>query len=140
MTAFSISEVARQTGLRPSAIRYYEQVGILPAAPRVAGQRRYDTSVVQRLAVLRRAQEVGFSLGEIRELFGGFRGAAWKTVAARKLRELDLEMERIQRMKQRLQNLHDRCACASVEQCGAAIISASRPAARSPRRGSPARG
>ena len=38
----SISEVARQIGLRPSAIRYYEQIGIFPSAQRRSGQRRYD--------------------------------------------------------------------------------------------------
>ena len=39
----TISEAARQTGLQASAIRYYEQIGLLPAAARVSGQRRYDT-------------------------------------------------------------------------------------------------
>lgn len=40
----SISKVAKQIGLRPSAIRYYEHIGILPPARRVSGQRRYDVS------------------------------------------------------------------------------------------------
>ena len=69
MTQLSISEVARQVGLRPSAIRYYEQMRILSPARRVSGQRRYDVAVVYQLAVLRRAQEVGFTLDEIRKLF-----------------------------------------------------------------------
>ena len=57
---------------RASAIRYYEQIGILAPARRVSGQRRYDETVLYRLAVVRRAQEAGFTLEEIRRLFFGF--------------------------------------------------------------------
>ena len=71
--ALSISEVAKQMGLRPSAIRYYEQIGILPPAHRVSGQRRYDVTVLHRLALVQRARQTGFTLGEIKELFFGFR-------------------------------------------------------------------
>jgi len=43
MPELTISEVARQVGLQASAIRYYERIGLLPRAPRVGGQRRYDS-------------------------------------------------------------------------------------------------
>ena len=76
-----ISQVAREAGLRPSAIRYYEQVRILPTPPRVSGQRRYDRSVLYRLAVVRRAQDMGFSLEEIRTLF--YPGRQTTTVSMR---------------------------------------------------------
>lgn len=59
--SLSISEVAKQIGLRPSAIRYYEQIGILPAAQRASGQRRYDLTVIHRL-VIQRARQTGFTL------------------------------------------------------------------------------
>lgn len=72
----SISEVATQVGLRPSAIRYYERIGILPPAQRVSGQRRYDNTVLHRLAVIQRARQTGFTLGEVKELFFGFRAGA----------------------------------------------------------------
>ena len=68
----TISEAARQTGLQASAIRYYEQIGLLPAAARMSGQRRYDTSILYRLAIIQRAQQLGFTLDEIRQLFFGF--------------------------------------------------------------------
>ena len=71
-----ISEVARRVGLQPSAIRYYEMIGLLPPARRISGQRRYDTTVLYRLAVIQRARQVGFTLDEIRQLFFGFRSAA----------------------------------------------------------------
>jgi MerR family redox-sensitive transcriptional activator SoxR len=82
----SISEVGRKVGLRTSAIRYYEQIGILEPARRVSGQRRYDETVLYRLAVIRRAQEVGFTLDEIRQLFFGFSQSTpisqrWKKIA-----------------------------------------------------------
>jgi MerR family redox-sensitive transcriptional activator SoxR len=127
MAQLSISQVARQVGLRPSAIRYYEEIGVMPRARRESGQRRYDQSAVHRLAVVRRAQEVGFSLDEVRQLFFGFRPATpasvrWKNIADRKLQELDAAMERIRVMKELLQRLQTRCVCGTVEQCGAAIL------------------
>lgn len=130
----TISEVARQAGLRPSAIRYYERIRILPAARRVSGQRRYEVSAVYRLAVVRMAQEAGFTLDEIRRLFFGFgkRSAAsgrWQQLAALKIAELDSRMQELQRMKALLERLRTRCQCETLEQCGAAI-SESRAAGR----------
>ena len=72
MPLLTISEVARQVGLQPSAIRYYEQIGILFPAQRISGQRRYDTTVLYRLAVIQRAQLTGFTLDEVQQLFFGF--------------------------------------------------------------------
>ena len=72
MAQWSISEIGRKVGLRASAIRYYEQIGILEPARRVSGRRHYDDRVLYRLAVVRRAQEAGFTLDEIRQLFFGF--------------------------------------------------------------------
>jgi hypothetical protein len=52
----TISQVARQIRLRPSAIRYCERIGLLPLAQRVNGQRRYDSTVLYRLAIIQRAR------------------------------------------------------------------------------------
>jgi MerR family redox-sensitive transcriptional activator SoxR len=127
MAQWSISEVARQVGLRPSAIRYYEEVGILPPPGRVGGQRRYDDDVLCWLAVVRRAQDAGFTLDEIRTLFFGFRrttplSARWKKLAQAKLAELDVQMQQIQAMKGLLERLQARCECQTVRQCGAAML------------------
>lgn len=62
MSQLTISQVARQVGLQPSAIRYYEQIGILLSAQRIGGMRRYDTTVLRRLAVIQRARQTGFTL------------------------------------------------------------------------------
>ncbi len=55
MALLTIAEVAQRTGLKSSAIRYYEEFGILPPAIRVSGQRRYDQVALYRLAVVQRA-------------------------------------------------------------------------------------
>ena len=68
----TIGEVASQAGTTTSAIRYYEEIGLLPRAVRVNSRRRYDPSTVQRLCVIERAQQAGFTLGEISGLFFGF--------------------------------------------------------------------
>jgi len=127
MAQLTISKVARQVGLRPSAIRYYEQIKILPPARRMSGQRRYAADTVYQLAVLRRAQEVGFTLDEIRQLFSGFRksiplSARWRKIAERKHIELDAQINRIQSMKHLLTRLQTCCQCETVNQCGAGIL------------------
>ena len=69
MAALTISEVAKRLGVRSSTIRYYEEIGILPPAHRLNGQRRYDQKVLYRLAVIQHAQRAGFSLPEKLQFF-----------------------------------------------------------------------
>ncbi len=76
MAGMSIGEVARKMGLRSSAIRYYERLGLIPKAPRVSGRRRYDERVLERLAMVRFAKHVGFSIAEIKVLLRGVDGRA----------------------------------------------------------------
>ena len=76
MESMSIGEVDQRVGVRPSALRYYEGVRLLPPPERENGRRRYDGEVLRealdRLAVVRVAQQAGFTLSEIRTLLGGF--------------------------------------------------------------------
>jgi MerR family transcriptional regulator, redox-sensitive transcriptional activator SoxR len=127
MEQWSISEVARQVGLSASAIRYYEQIGILLPPRRVSGQRRYDDTVLYRLAVVRTAQDAGFTLDEIRRLFFGFIQSTpisqrWRKIAERKMVELDAKIEQFQSMKSLLATLQNCCECETVERCGAGIL------------------
>jgi MerR family redox-sensitive transcriptional activator SoxR len=121
MAGLSIGEVARAAGVAPSAIRYYEDMGLLPQPARINGRRRYDDSTVQRLKVIHHAQEAGFTLSEIRELFFGFVAGThpnvrWETLALRKLDELEAQMARIEVMRGLLtEGL--RCGCLTMEQC-----------------------
>lgn len=126
MAWMTISQVARQVGLRPFAIRYYEQLGILPPARRVNGQRRFDETALYRLAVLQRSRELGFTLDEIRVLFFAFPDGApssirWTSVAQRKLEELGRLMERIRALQSLLEN-QGQCGCTSLEECGKWLV------------------
>lgn len=118
----TISEVANQTGLRASAIRYYEQIGVLPPAHRVSGQRRYDVTALHRLVVIQRARQTGFTLTEIKQLFFGFHPATppsirWQKLKKRKIVELDAMLEHIQSMRHLLQQ-QGKCRCTALEECG----------------------
>jgi MerR family transcriptional regulator, redox-sensitive transcriptional activator SoxR len=123
---FAISDVARLFGLRTSAIRYYEQMGILPRAMRRNGQRRYDNSVLFRLAVVQRARETGFTLEEIRELFFGFPPGTsppkrWHQLSQRKIAELQERMKRLKLMEILLKRLEN-CRCDALDECGEKIL------------------
>jgi len=122
MEELSIGEVARRAGLQPSAIRYYESVGVLPAPERVNGRRRYDSTVLQRLAAVQVARQAGFSIGDMRTLFDGFAedtpiSARWQALANKKLGELDALISQAQGMK-RLLELGLSCRCLRLEDCG----------------------
>lgn len=127
MAQLTISQVARQIGLRSSAIRYYEQIGLLPRAQRLSGQRRYDSTALYRLAIIQRARQLGFTLDEIRHLFFGFREVThaserWRMLSQRKLRELDQLMEGIKAVQGLLRKLMSNCRCDTLDQCGRGIF------------------
>lgn len=67
----SIGLVARRTGATVPTVRYYEEIGLLPAASRTpSGQRSYDEATVRRLVFIRRCRDFGFSIDQVRELVG----------------------------------------------------------------------
>ncbi len=134
----AISDVARVFGLRTSAIRYYEQIGILPPAMRKNGQRRYNNSALFRLAVVQRARETGFTLEEIRELFFGFPPGTpppkrwhqlsqrktpkrWHQLSQRKIAELRDRMKRLKLMETLLKRVEG-CRCDALDECGEKLL------------------
>jgi MerR family redox-sensitive transcriptional activator SoxR len=126
----TIGQVAKESGLAASAIRFYEQAGVLPKPMRIGGRRKYDLSILERLAVLERAKVCGFSLAETRQLFYGFREGAppserWQTLARRKIVELDDLARKIVAMKEMLQRP---CACKDLAECGRRIFAKKRAA------------
>ena len=93
----TIGELARRTGMATSALRYYEEFGLLPAPQRVSGQRRYDASAVDLVGVIILLRDVGFSLAEIRDLFAAPNGRdEWRDAARRKLADLDEQIHKTQ--------------------------------------------
>ena len=123
----TISELAQRVGLQPSAIRYYERIGILLPAQRIGGQRRYDVTDVHRLAVVQHARQSGFTLDEIRRLFFGFREVTrasqrWQKLSRQKLAELDTLSDGIHTMRSLLKRMMKKCRCDTLEQCGKGIV------------------
>src|SRR5260370_35138871 len=93
MNALSIGEVARRARVRPSALRYYEKVGLVAPPPREHGRRRYAPSVFQALAVIAAAKRAGFTIAEMRRLVAGFApdvpaAPPWRILAPENEREL----------------------------------------------------
>jgi MerR family redox-sensitive transcriptional activator SoxR len=116
-----IGELASRTGLNASAIRYYEQVGLLAAPDRIGGQRRYPDEAVYRVLLLCFASDMGFTLGEIKLFLSGLRenapvGRRWKMLAQHKIEEVERTIERSLRLKSLLEHLL-RCRCASLRVC-----------------------
>jgi MerR family transcriptional regulator, redox-sensitive transcriptional activator SoxR len=114
-----IGEVAQQAGVRTSLIRYYERIGLLPAPERVSGQRRYDASVLRRLAVIDVAQRAGLSLDEIGELVRAGSEPISEhlpDLAERKLPEIDALIDRAQRVRAWLQTATG-CGCQTIDEC-----------------------
>jgi MerR family transcriptional regulator, redox-sensitive transcriptional activator SoxR len=121
MSSMSIGKVARICGLAPSAIRYYEKAGLLPQPARVSRQRRYGAETIGRLRLLQVARAAGFSIAETRTFVAGFSAATppavrWRTLAKRKLAEIEAQMRQLRRMKALLESGF-RCRCLSIEDC-----------------------
>jgi MerR family redox-sensitive transcriptional activator SoxR len=130
----TIGEVAKLAGLRASAIRYYESEGLLAAPNRVSGRRVYGADVLQRLAVIGLSQQAGFTVAEIRALLNGFArrtppSARWRALAAKKLEQVEEQLEETERMKRLLQLLLS-CECPSLTDCASVLETSVRVSAR----------
>jgi MerR family redox-sensitive transcriptional activator SoxR len=135
-----IGEVARRAGLRPSALRFYEEAGLLRPAARVSGRRRYDPSALHRLAVIGLLRDAGFTIEEMRRLLaGGTARHRWRPIAELKLQEIDARITEAQETRRLIERALA-CECASLEGCAALAqgYGAHRPRANG--RGTPARG
>jgi MerR family redox-sensitive transcriptional activator SoxR len=131
MSNMSIGHVAQICGLAPSAIRYYEKVGLLPKPIRVSRQRRYGAEVIGRLRLLQVAREAGFTIAETRTFVAGFSvttppAIRWRTLAKRKLEEIEAQIGQLERMKILLESSF-RCQCLSIEDCARIIGTALPP-------------
>lgn len=121
MEELTIGAVAEQAGIRTSALRYYERIGLLPKPKRVNGRRRYGPDTIQQLTVLQFAKEAGFTIEEMQTLFHGFApgtppAARWRALAQQKLDELDTLMLRAQHMRKMLE-AGLQCGCLRWEDC-----------------------
>ena len=114
----SIGEVSQISGLRPSALRYYEDAGLISPVARISGRRHYEASVLRRLQVIACAQDAGFTIAEVRQLLGGEKDSpgGWRMLAERKLREVDAVIEKAQATRRLLEDSLG-CDCVAIEDC-----------------------
>jgi DNA-binding transcriptional MerR regulator len=87
----TIGELSRRTDVATSALRYYEELGLVRPATRVSGQRRYPPEAVGMVGAILFLRDVGFTLDEIRQLMAARAKSprAWHDLARRKIVELD---------------------------------------------------
>jgi MerR family redox-sensitive transcriptional activator SoxR len=122
MPELTITAIARKAGVRPSTLRYYEKIGLLPLARRTAGRRRYDVCALKQLELIAYAKRAGFSLAQIQTLqqsasCGNPPDRLWRDLAKGKAAELDQVIVRAQEAKRRLAAL-SRCRCRNLAECG----------------------
>ncbi|WP_411143996.1 MerR family transcriptional regulator [Streptomyces sp. x-80] len=120
MRELGIGDLARHVRMRPSALRYYESIGLLPPAGRVAGRRVYPAGTVRRIALIKMAQRARFTLAEIRQLLdtSADRSATrqWRALAERKLPELDRFVQETQALRNAVADCLA-CGCMNFDSC-----------------------
>ncbi len=120
----TIGRLARAVGVNLETVRYYERRGLLPKPPRTrSGYRLFPTEAKRRLLFIRRAQELGFSLGEIRELLSlrvapTAKSADVRRRAQAKITDIEAKIRSLQSMKKALRELTKACSgCGPVRDC-----------------------
>ncbi len=114
----TIGELARRAGIAASAVRYYEEIGLLPAPARMSGQRRYPESAVEQAGIILLLRDVGFSLAE-QKAFMASRDVAldeWRQLARRKLAELDERIVKAQNAREAIKHAL-RCPHEDIFEC-----------------------
>ena len=125
----TIGEVAKRTGLAPSAIRFYEEERLIQPAGRRSGRRVFDERALAQLAVVELAKRAGFTLAEVRQLVTDFGKTRWRRLAERKLGEVREAARRLETMTILLEKLLG-CRCPDLDVCGRVIQGRARPEQR----------
>jgi DNA-binding transcriptional MerR regulator len=142
MAGLRIGEVARQSGMAASTLRYYEKAGLIPPPSRAGKRRQYDHQVLGRIRIIALARDAGFSVRETRTFLHGFPSGTtpalrWQEMSRRKIAELDDLMARLAHMKAIL-NASFHCECRKLEDCERYVAAKARSPSGSPARKSPA--
>ncbi|WP_136444033.1 MerR family transcriptional regulator [Pacificoceanicola onchidii] len=121
--SYSIGQLSKKTGVKVPTIRYYEQVGLLPEAPRNAGnQRRYENAHLERLRFIRHARELGFEMEDIRALLTMSEKPqdschAADSIARDHLASIRERIAQLQILERELERMVDECAHGRVCDC-----------------------
>ena len=113
----SIGELAAMTGVAVSALRYYDEQGLVDPASRMGHRRHFDEAAIGRVNFVRRAQAAGFSLAEIKDVLASS-GATGRETVARKIDELRQQQAELERTIAMLEAI-EACGCEVVAQCPA---------------------
>ena len=122
MELMSIGQVAARAGLAPSAVRWYEQQGLVSATRTAGGARRFPRSVLRRLAFVRAAQNVGLSLAEIRAALDTLpegrtpTARDWAGLSAGWRARLDEQIAALTTLRDGLDSCIG-CGCLSLDRC-----------------------
>lgn len=112
-----IGELARRTGVAVTALRYYDELGLVRPQTRASGQRRYAESAVRAVGVVMLLRDVGFSLAEVAELIAGrTRTPRWSALVDRKLAALAEHEHRLLVARTALEHGRD-CAAKDPFRC-----------------------
>jgi DNA-binding transcriptional MerR regulator len=123
MQAVTIGHIARDTGCKVQTIRYYEQIGLMPQADRTEGnQRLYTRADVDRLAFIRHARDLGFSIEAIRELLGmadrpNMPCDEADAIVFRHLEDVKSRIARMQALQTELERMLRQCAGGVISDC-----------------------
>lgn len=120
---FTIGEIAERTGVAASALRFYEDHGLIGAERNTSGHRRYHADVMRRVSFIRTAQRVGLSLAEIADALAALpdqrtpTAADWGRLASAWRPRLDERIALLTRMRDQLDECIG-CGCLSLASCG----------------------
>ncbi|HEY0700126.1 MAG TPA: redox-sensitive transcriptional activator SoxR [Micromonospora sp.] len=119
----TIGELSARSGVAPSALRYYERLGLIRSTRTGGNQRRYDRAELRRVAFVRIAQQVGVSLEEIRSALAELpesrtpTKADWARLSRRWRARLDERIALLNRLRDDLTGCIG-CGCLSLQKCG----------------------
>lgn len=121
----TVTDVSRRSGYAASALRFYEDQGLIDATRSHGGRRRYERSVLRRLAFIRAASNIGLPLAEIREELDRLpRGrtptkADWQRISRHWRTRIDEQIGALERLRDGLDSCIG-CGCLSLRHCGIA--------------------
>ena len=123
MKSLPIGALARETGVKPTTIRFYEDIGLLPRPPRTESNRRtYDESDVKRLRFIRHARDLGFEVDAIRQLLSltdhpDRPCREVDQIAREHLQAINAKIAQLVALRTEVEHMLDQCSHGQVREC-----------------------
>lgn len=121
----TVTQVSQRSGFAPSALRFYEERGLISAGRTSGGRRQYERAVLRRLAFIRAASNIGLTLAETREELGRLPDnrtptkADWARISDHWRARLEERIGALERLRDGLDSCIG-CGCLSLKHCGIA--------------------